>query len=244
MRHIIGIFLVATALMACGSDSDGRAEGQLNGDSVQPYVKTCTWTSCESCRDAAESRYDQCSRLCRSPYASSDCFSQCPSIGDSSCPYACGENERCEEWEATLPLPDRDEGFYEACVGFNALCIKVDQKFEEALCNYQARLFQPRFGDEYRCVLERGCEGAAECFSAAGPPGMLGTETCERSESCQLDCRPSDQEYLNKVEDSLRPSLVDLARRCNSEPTCAEFEACNDALNYLWQLTWHEYSGL
>lgn len=243
VRHLILPFL-ASMLFACSSGSHGQAEGELNGESVQPYVKSCIWTSCESCRDAAESRYDECSRLCRSPYASSDCFSQCPSIGDSSCPYACGENERCEEWEATLPLPERDEGFYQACLGFGTTCTEAGQQYVDARCNYEARVLQPSFGDEFRCALDRGCEHAAECFSALGQPGTLGIETCERSASCQLDCRLSDQEYLNSVESALRPSLVALARRCNSEPTCAEFQACNDALNYLWQLTWHEYSGL
>jgi hypothetical protein len=149
-----------------------------------------------------------------------------------------------------LPLPQRDEDLYQDCLAFGTTCTEAGQQYVDARCNFEARVMQPSFGEQYSCVLERGCEHAQECFSPREQPGTLGTETCERSAACQVECRPgdgtyaSDEAYLNSLEASLRPSLVDLTRRCVNEPTCAEFTACNDALWYLWQLTWHEFSGL
>jgi hypothetical protein len=248
MLKIVSLVVGSWLLAACGSGSSGAAGGELNGDSVKPYTLTCTQSSCDSCRDDAEARYAECSSLCRSAFAPAGCFSQCPSIGDSSCPYDCGANERCDEWKANLPVPERDEDAYQACLAFNAACVDVEQKFIDAQCNYEARLMQPKHGAQFECALERGCDKASECFVVPAP-GTLGSETCRRSAACGVPCRAaeagfsSDEDYLNGVEGSLRPSLVALARRCVTEPTCAEFKACNESLEYLWQLAWHQYSG-
>jgi hypothetical protein len=249
-RHWLLFGILAGLLAACGSDSgEFRQAGEPDGGSVAAYTFTCAANSCDSCRDAAEDRYSECLRLCSMPFAPADCFSQCPSIGDTSCSHSCGENERCEEWKADLPLPERDEVFYESCRTWGSTCAPdVEQKFVDAQCNYESRVKQPRFGDEYECATPQ-CDQAASCFTQPAA-GTLGTETCERAASCGVPCRPaqpgfsSDEDYMNSIEGSLRPSLASLARRCAKEETCAKFEACKEAFDYLWQLAWHEYSGL
>jgi len=157
LRHGLVSLVLAAMLAACGSSSTGPTAGELNGKSVHPYSFTCVESSCDSYRSAAESRYDECSRLCRSSFAAAGCFSQCPSIGDSSCPYDCGANERCDEWEASPPLPERDDDFYQACLAFGSSCVPGDQKYADARCNYEARTMQPRCSSSmaYCCSRKR-----------------------------------------------------------------------------------------
>lgn len=248
-RTVASVRVAASFLVACGSGSgsDG-GPGELNGARAQSYTLSCTESSCDSCRDDADDRYSECLRLCSDPYAPSDCFSQCPSIGDSSCPYACGANERCEEWKADLPLPERDESFFAACTQFGRTCTEAGEKFVDARCDQEARLQQPQFADEYACVTDHACDrdGAAHCRTTL-KPGTMGTALCKRAKSCGEPCRPadekymSDEEFINSLEGKLRPSLVDVAMRCAAEKECAKFAACRKALDHLWWLDEYNY---
>jgi hypothetical protein len=148
-----------------------------------------------------------------------------------------------------LPKPDRDEAYFVACKTFDSMCAPdVGEKFSEAYCDAQARLEQPRFADDYKCITDQACHPTVACLTPS-EPGTLGTETCRRAASCGKPCRPaqadysSDEDYLNAMESRLRPSIVAVARQCIAEATCEKFIACNDALGYLWQLSWHNYSG-
>lgn len=235
--------------MACGggSDMDGSPY-ELNGARSQSYTFSCSESSCDSCRNDAADRYSECLRLCRGPYAPSGCFSQCPSIGDSSCPYSCGVNERCDEWKADLPLPLRDEQFFAACSQFGIACTEAGEKFVDARCDQEARLQQPQFADEYTCTTEHACDrdGAANCRTRSAP-GTIGTAICARAKSCGEPCRPademhmSDEEFINSFEGKLRPSLVEVVKQCVAENDCAKFAACRAALDDLWWLDVNNY---
>lgn len=249
VRGVVSFGTMATFLVACGSGSDMEAgPGELNGARAQSYAFTCAESSCDSCRDDASDRYSECLRLCSDPYAPSGCFSQCPSIGDSSCSYACGDHERCDEWKADLPLPERDETFFAACLQFGLTCTEAGEKFVRARCDQEARLQQPKFADEYTCTTQHACDrdGAARCRTPP-EPGTIGTALCGRANACGDACRPgdekyaSDEEFINSLEGKLRPSLVDVAKQCVAESDCAKFAACKTALDYLWWLDQHNY---
>lgn len=243
-------FVVKSALLVgCAGGSDERAgPGELNGARAQSYTLSCAESSCDSCRDDAADRYSDCLRLCSDPYAPSGCFSQCPSIGDSSCPHSCGANERCDEWKAELPLPERDEAFFAACSQFDLTCTEAEEKFVDARCDQEARLQQPQFAGEYACIVEHACDpdGAAHCRTRS-EAGTIGTMLCGRAEACGQPCRPGDEEYksdeefINSFEGKLRPSLVEIAKQCVAEEECAKFAACKLALDDLWWLAQHNY---
>lgn len=135
-RGVVSLGTMAAFLAACGSGSgSGVGPGELNGARAQSYAFSCLESSCDSCRGDASDRYSECLRLCSSPYAPAGCLSQCPSIGDSSCSYACGDHERCDEWKADLPLPERDEGFFSACLQFGLTCTQASEEYVRARCD-------------------------------------------------------------------------------------------------------------
>lgn len=121
------------------------------------------------------------------------------------------------------------------------------QQFNAAECDAEARLEQPRVGDAYKCVTEQACNPIVPCLSVM--VGTLGTELCQRAASCGTPCQPAEsgfsslEDFINVREPILRPSLVAVRRRCIAETSCERFVACNDALDYLWNISWHNYSG-
>jgi len=246
-RRLVIAGVAAASLVACDGGGD-PAMGR--GPSVTAYTFTCAESSCDRCQDQASDRYSECLRLCSSPYAPSNCYSQCGSIGDSSCPYSCGENERCEKWVAVLPKPERNEAHFQACTNFMYVCAGVSvREFVDAVCDAEARLEQPRLAEEYGCDADLRCPPAApECPASPGD-GTLGTQTCQRAASCGAPCPvpsvgfPGRENFLNAKEGRLRTSLVQAARQCLAEATCENFNACNEALGYLWDLASHNYSG-
>jgi hypothetical protein len=249
VRGFMSFGTTVAFLAACGSASRTDAEaGEPNGARAQSYTFSCAESSCDSCRDDASDRYSECLRLCSSPYAPSGCFSQCPSIGDSSCSFACGDHERCDEWKADLPLPERDESFFSACLQRDLTCTEAGEKYARARCDQEARLQRPEFADEYTCTTQHDCDrdGAAHCLTRS-EPGTIGTALCGRAKACGEPCRPgdekyaSDEEFINSLEGKLRPSLVDIANQCAAEKDCSKFAACNTALDYWWWLGQHNY---
>ena len=250
-RAIGSLAGAVSILVACGSGSDQDAgPGELGGARAQSYTFSCIESSCDSCRADAADRYSECLRLCRGPYAPAGCFSQCPSIGDSSCPHSCGTNERCDEWQAELPLPERDESFFAACSRFGLACTEAGEKFVNARCDQEARLQQPGLAEEYTCTVEHACDrdGAAHCRTGS-EAGTIGTALCGRAQTCGEPCRPGDEKYasderfINSLEGRLRPSLVEVAKQCVAEQECAKFNACKKALDRLWWLDQHNYLG-
>lgn len=234
---------LAWFLVACGAGSSADP-GELNGVRAQAYAFSCDKSSCDRCHDEASDLYSECLRLCAQPFAPADCFSTCGSVGDSSCGYSCGDNERCEEWTAELPLPERDEDFFAACSDWLRTCVEIDDEdYIYAACDEAARLAQPKFGKEYRCALSHACDpdGAAHCLTSP-EPGTIGSELCARANACGQPCRPgdashsSDEAYINSFQPKLRPSLVDIARQCVAEAECGKFLGCKAALDHLWWL--------
>ena len=246
-QRLVAFAVSGIFLLACASGGANGA-GELNGARAQSYTLTCAESSCDSCREAARDRYSECLELCSNPNAPAGCFSQCSSIGDSSCPYACGDNERCDDWQADLPLPERDEDFFVACTERGLACTKASQKYLDARCDQEARLQQPRFAKEYECALAHECDldGAAHCLTHP-EAGTIGTLICERAEACRNACRAgddqtlSDEAFINSFEGKLRPSLVAIAKRCAAEQECDKFIACKSALDDLWWLEQHNY---
>jgi hypothetical protein len=241
-RGVVSFGGVASLLAACASGSDmSGGSGDPSGAPAQSYTIVCAVTSCDSCRDDAADRYSECLRLCSDPYAPSGCFAQCPSIGDSSCSYACGANERCEQWRADLPWPGRDEHLLAECVQFMLGCSEVTQEYADTRCDKEARVKQPSFADVYACLNEHACDRdeAGGCRTLP-EPGTTGTLLCQRATVCGAPCRPGDERskgdeaLMNSVEANLRPSIIEVARQCAAEETCSKFLACKEALDRLW----------
>lgn len=95
-RRLLVLAILSTPAAACSGGDDGAGEGDAGG-AVAPYTLTCEQSSCDACRDAARDRSSDCFRVCSNPNAPANCYSQCDSIGDTSCPNRSGENERCEK---------------------------------------------------------------------------------------------------------------------------------------------------